>query len=166
MDVVIPANFMIPKIVFTGVEDPETHLTTFNAQMMISGGMNVMHCKMFMGTTLQWFVGLRNGHITSFVQFSRLFREQFIVNQAQPLVSFDLFEIKQRQGESLKDLLNRFEAFTMKLQTLDEALMVHDFGQGVMLGLFNDSLIRNQARTFGRYDDKLSPTSPQKRSYQ
>jgi len=62
MDAVIPANFITPNIVFTGVENPETHLTTFNAQMMISGRMDVMHCKMFKGTftstTLQWFVGL------------------------------------------------------------------------------------------------------------
>ena len=97
MDTIILTNFMIPKIVFTGVEDPEIHLTTFNAQMMISGGTNVMHCKMFMGTfigtTLQWFVGLLDSHITSFDKFSGFFREQFIVNQAQPPVSFNLFGI-------------------------------------------------------------------------
>ena len=66
-----------------------------------------MHCKMFMvtftSTTLQWFVGLPDGRITSFDQFSGLFREQLIVNQAQPPVSFDLFGVKQRQGEPLKD---------------------------------------------------------------
>jgi len=50
MDVVIPASFITPNIVFTGVEDLEAHLTAFNAQMMISGGTNAMHCKMFMGT--------------------------------------------------------------------------------------------------------------------
>jgi len=50
MDIVVPTSFMTPKIVFTGTEDPKAHLTTFNAQMMISGGTNVMHCKMFMGT--------------------------------------------------------------------------------------------------------------------
>jgi len=50
MDVVIPANFITPKIVFTGVKDPETYLTTFNAQMIFSRRTNVMHCKMFMGT--------------------------------------------------------------------------------------------------------------------
>jgi len=84
MHVVIPANFITPKIVFTGVEDPEIHLTTFNSQIMISGGTNAMHCKMFMGTfsgtTLQWFVDLPDGHITSFDHFSELFREQFIIN--------------------------------------------------------------------------------------
>jgi len=73
MDVVIPASLIMPKIVFIGAEVPEAHLTTFNSQRMISGGTNAMHCKMFMGTfigtTLQWFVSLPDGHITSFDQF-------------------------------------------------------------------------------------------------
>jgi len=100
MDVIIPANYITPKIVFTGVEDPESHLIAFNAQMIISRGTNAIHCKMFMGmfigTMLQWFSGLPDGHITFFDQFSELFREQFIVNQAQAPVLFDLFGVKQK----------------------------------------------------------------------
>jgi len=79
MDVVIPTNFMTPKITFTGIEDPEALITTFRTQMMILGGTNAMHCKLFMGTfagtTLDWFIDLPDGHITSFNQFATLFRE-------------------------------------------------------------------------------------------
>lgn len=50
MGALIPANYITPKIVFMGVEDPESHLTTFNDQMIILGGTNSIHCKMFMGT--------------------------------------------------------------------------------------------------------------------
>ena len=49
----------------------------------------------------------------------------------------------------MKDFLNRFGAFVVKLQNQDEALMVHAFGQGILSGPFNDSLIRNRARMFG-----------------
>jgi len=98
---------------------------------------------MFTGMVVQWFVGLPDGHITYFDQFSGLFREQFIVNQAQLPLPFDLFSVKQRQGEPLKDFLNRFGEFVVKLQTQDKALMVHAFGQGIMPGPFSDSLIRN-----------------------
>ena len=45
--------------------------------------------------------------------------------------------------------MNSFRAFTMKLHTQDEALMLHAFGQRIMTGSFNDSLIRIPARTFG-----------------
>jgi len=79
MNVVIPTNFMTPKITFTGIEDPKALITAFHTQMMISGGTDVMHCKLFMGTfsgtTLDWFISLPNGHITSFDHFSILFRE-------------------------------------------------------------------------------------------
>jgi len=99
MDTVIPASFMGPKITFTSVEDLEAHITAFHTQMMISGGTDAMHCKLFMGTfsgtALDWFISLPNGHITSFDQFSTLFKEQYIVNQALTLVSFDLFDVKQ-----------------------------------------------------------------------
>jgi len=119
MDALILPHYIIPKILFTGVEDLEKHLTVFNAQMIISGGTNAIYCKMFMGTftstTLQWFSGLPDSHITSSDQFSKLFREQFSVNQTKPPFSFDLFNVKQRQGESLKNYLNRFWAFTVKL---------------------------------------------------
>ena len=77
---------------------------------------------------MQWFSGLPNGHIISFDQIFELFREQLIVNQAPPPISFDLFGVKHRQGESLKNFLNRFGTFTVKFQTQNEALMVHTFG--------------------------------------
>jgi len=68
MDVVIPATFIGPKTTFT---DPEAHLTAFHTQMMLSGGSDVVNCKLFMsmltGTTLDWFVSLPDGHVTSFV---------------------------------------------------------------------------------------------------
>jgi len=30
MDTVIPTSFMVPKITFTGVEDPEAHIIAFH----------------------------------------------------------------------------------------------------------------------------------------
>ena len=79
MDELVPPHYITSKIFFTRVEDPENHLTAFNAHMIVFGGTEAIQCKMFMsifiGTTLQWFSGLPDGHITSFEQFSRLFRE-------------------------------------------------------------------------------------------
>ena len=82
MDAVIPATFVGPKATFTGVEDPEAHLTTFQTQMMFVGGSDAMRCKLFMstlaGTVLDWFLNLLDRHVTSFAQLSKLFREQYI----------------------------------------------------------------------------------------
>ena len=112
-------HYVAPKIAFTRVEDPESHLTAFNAHMIISGGSNVVRCKMFMGTctgtTIQWFSGFPDGHISSFAQFAKLFREQFHANRVKLPVLFDLFNVRQREGETLKDYLNRLCALTVTI---------------------------------------------------
>jgi len=40
-DTTIPASVVPVKASFTGVEDPEAHLTAFHTQMMLSGGSDV-----------------------------------------------------------------------------------------------------------------------------
>jgi len=70
MDVMIPATFVGPKATFTRMEDPEAHLTAFHTQMMLVGGSDVVRCKLFMitlvGTVMDWFISLPDGHVTSF----------------------------------------------------------------------------------------------------
>jgi len=89
--------------------------------------------------------------------------------------------VKQYQGEPLKDFLNRFGALVVKLHTKDEALMVHAFGHDILSRPFNDSLIRNWAKTFSEIRQRaiahidteeqvtvergsVGPTKPQERS--
>ena len=90
----------------------EAHLTMFHTQMMLKGGSDAVYCKLLMSTlasaALEWFVSLPDGHITTFDQFATLFREQYLVNKAPTPLSYDVFDIKQYQGESMQDYLNRF----------------------------------------------------------
>jgi len=99
MDTVLPTTSLGPKVTFTGVEDPEAHLTTFHIQMMLTGESDTMYCKLLMstlaGAMLELFVSLPNGHITTFDQFAMLFREQHLVNNAPTWLSYDVFDIKQ-----------------------------------------------------------------------
>jgi len=77
MDTALPTISLGPKVTFTGVEDPKAHLTAFHTQMMLTGGSDVVYCKLLMstsaGATLEWFVSLPDGHITTFDQFAPLF---------------------------------------------------------------------------------------------
>ena len=152
MKTVVPPNLVGVKASFMGVEDPEAHLTAFHTQMMLSGGSDAVYCKMFMSTlsgiAMEWFVSLPEGHITSFHQFSKLFTEQYIVNRAPSVVSYDLFDVRQYQGESLKDYLNRFGAQVVRLPSKDEDMLVHAFKKGVLPGPFSESLIRSHPSTF------------------
>jgi len=152
LEVVIPNTFVGPKVTFTGMEDPEAHLTAFHTQMMLVAGSDAVRCKLFMSTltgmAMDWFISLPDGHITSFAQLSQLFREQYLANRAPPPVSYDLFDVKQYQGETLKEYINRFGAQVVKVDTTKEPMIVYAFRKGVCPGPFCESIIRNRPRTF------------------
>ena len=152
MEAVIPPTFVVPKVTFTGMEDPEAHLTAFHTQMMLVGGSDAVRCKLFMSTltgmAMDWFISLPDGHVTSFAQLSQLFREQYIANRAPPPVSYDLFDVKQYQGEMLKEYINRFGAQVVKVGTMEEPMIVYAFRKGICPGPFCESIIRNRPRTF------------------
>jgi len=104
--------------------------------MMLVGGSDAVRCKLLMstlaGTTMDWFINLPDGHVTSFLQLTKLFRAQYIANWAPPSVSYDLFDIRQYQGESLKEFLHRFGAQVVRLNLKDEKMMVHAFRKGIV----------------------------------
>jgi len=152
MDIAIPTTFVGPKATFIGMEDPEAHLTAFHTQMMLIGGSDAVRCKLFMstlvGTTMEWFISLPDGHLTSFAQLSKLFREQYIENRAPPPNSYDLFDVRQYQGQTLKDFVNRFGAQVVRVNTTDESMIVHAFRKGICPGPFSEFLIRGHPKTF------------------
>jgi len=152
LETMIPNTFTGPKVTFTGMEDPEAHLTAFHTQMMLVGDSDAVRCKLFMSTltgmAMNWFVSLPEGHITFFAQLSQLFREQYLANRAPPPVSFDLFGVKQYQGETLKEYINRFGAQVVKVETIEEPMIVYAFRKGVCPGPFCESIIRNHPKTF------------------
>jgi len=147
MEAVIPPTFVGPKITFTGMEDPEAHLTAFHTQMMLVGGSDAVRCKLFMSTLtgmeMDWFISLPDGHVTTFAQLSQLFREQYIANRAPPPVSYDLFDVKQYQGETLKAYINRFGVQMVKVGNTEEPMIVYAFRKGIFPGPFCESIIRN-----------------------
>ncbi|XP_068503818.1 uncharacterized protein [Phaseolus vulgaris] len=118
-DTPIPMSVVPVKAFFTDVKDPEAHLTAFHTQMMLSGGSDVVYCKMFMstlqGTALEWFVSLPTGYITNFQQFSKLFVEQYIM---------------------------------VRSPAKDEEMLVYAFKKGVLPGPFCEALIRGHPSTF------------------
>jgi len=145
-------SWITPKIAFfLGVEDPENHLTAIKAQIIISRGSDVIRRKMltgtFTGTTLQWLSEISYAHVTSFPQFSRMFKKQLSANKVKHPRLYNLFNIRQREGKALKDYLNRFCAITVRLQTHDEEMMVVAFIQGMTTKPFSDLLIRNPTET-------------------
>jgi len=95
---------------FSRNTDPNCHLKTFNAQMLISGGSDGAHCKVFIGTltgiTLKWFRSLPWSSITFFIVLTRTFLERFAANRSKAPKMADLFDIRQGADEPLRDYLD------------------------------------------------------------
>ena len=152
LETAIPNTFTGSKVTFTGMEDPEAHLTAFHTQMMLVGGSDAIRCKLFISTltgmAMDWFISLPEGYITSFAQLSQLFREQYLANRAPAPVSYDLFDVKQYQGETLKEYISRFGAQVVKVGTTDKLMIVYAFRKGVCPGSFSKLLNRSCPKTF------------------
>jgi len=97
---------------------------------------------------MEWFISLPDGHVTSFVQLSQLFREQYIANRAPHPVSYDLFDVRLYQGETLKEFVNRVGAQVVRVNTTDESMIFHAFRKGICPGPFSELLIRSRPKTF------------------
>ena len=136
LETAIPNTFTGPKVTFTGMEDPEAHLTAFHTQMMLVGGSDAVRFKLFMSTltrmAMDWFISLPKGHITFFT----------------PPVSYDLFDVKQYQAETLKEYISRFGAQVVKVRTTNEPIIVNAFRKGVCHRSFSKSLNRSRPKTF------------------
>ena len=69
LEALVPNTFAGPKVIFTGMEDPEAHLTAFHTQMVLVGGSDAVRCKLFMSTltgmAMDWFISDGRGPSTS-----------------------------------------------------------------------------------------------------
>jgi len=59
-----------------------------------------------------------------------------------------LIDVKQYQGETLKEYINPFGAQVVKVGTTEEPMIVYAFRKVVCPGPFCESIIRNRPRTF------------------
>jgi len=120
--------------------------------MLLVGGSDAVRCKLFMSTltgmAMDWFISLPEGHVTSFAQLSQLFREQYLANRTPAPVSYDLFDVKQFQGETLKEYISRFGAQVVKVGTTKEPMIVYAFRKRVRPGSFSKTLNCSRPKTF------------------
>jgi len=133
-----PTNYVFPKISsFTGKQDPNAHIKTFRAQMLIHGGMDVVQCKMLAGsltgTALDWFSTLPERSLTSLEVFVRLFLTHFAKNKTKSPKTADLFEVKQAKGEVGRQYLCRFNGVAVQIPQANEGMFVEAFIRGISL---------------------------------
>ena len=74
---------------------------------------------------------LKSGTIFSFDQMSHQFVAHFVSNRRPQRGSESLINIKQKEGESIRTYVNRFNAAALEVRNLDQSVAMADLKSGL-----------------------------------
>ncbi|XP_016178915.1 uncharacterized protein LOC107621408 [Arachis ipaensis] len=99
----LPKHFDKPtNMRYDGTQDPQEHLTAFEARMNLEGVGDEVRCRAFSvtlaGPAIRWFNALPQGSITTFADISRSFLAQFTTRIAKAKQPINLLGVTQRNG--------------------------------------------------------------------
>ncbi|XP_057452070.1 uncharacterized protein LOC130743865 [Lotus japonicus] len=151
-EVVIPDNMKnIVLETYSGKVDPKEHLLYFNTKMVISAASDAVKCRMFpvtfKGTAMAWLTTLPRGSITNFHDFSSKFLVQFSASKTKQVTIEDLYNVRQSEGETLKQYVKRFSPASVKIEESEPNAYARAFKNGLQPGKLNSKLSRKPAKS-------------------
>ncbi|XP_057444406.1 uncharacterized protein LOC130736611 [Lotus japonicus] len=145
---------------YGGDSDPKDHLLYFNTKMVISVASDVVKCRMFpstfKSTAMAWFTTLPRGSISNFCDFSSKFLGQFSANKIQQGTINERYNIRQREGESLKKYMACYSAASVKVEDEEPRTCALAFKNGLLPGSLNNKLSRKPARSMAEMLSRAS----------
>uniref|UniRef100_A0A2N9GJ57 RNA-directed DNA polymerase n=1 Tax=Fagus sylvatica TaxID=28930 RepID=A0A2N9GJ57_FAGSY len=94
-----------------------------------------------------WFKKLMPGSVGSFAQLSRLFFNHFIGGQRYGRPTTHLLNVKQKEGETLRSYLTRFNKETLLVDGADDKVVLTAFISGLQSGDFLFSVYKDPPST-------------------
>uniref|UniRef100_A0A2N9HJY0 RNA-directed DNA polymerase n=1 Tax=Fagus sylvatica TaxID=28930 RepID=A0A2N9HJY0_FAGSY len=136
---------------FDGSKDPLDHLESFKTVMCLQGVPDEIMCRAF-PTTFKaparvWFKKITPGSVGSFAQLSRLFFNHFIGGQRYGRPTTHLLNIKQKEGETLRSYLTRFNKETLLVDGTDDKVVLTAFISGLQARDFLFSVYKDPPST-------------------
>ena len=137
----LPSKFRIPSLEnFDGTKDPLNHLESFKTMICLQGLLDEIMCRAFpttlKGPTRIWFKKLTPGFVRSFAQLSRSFFNYFIGGQRYRRPITHLLNVKQKEGETLRSYLTKFNKETLLVDGVDDKVVLKAFIFGLQSGDF------------------------------
>jgi hypothetical protein len=132
---------------FDGTKDPLDHLESFKTMMCLQGVPDEIMCRAF-PTTLKgpariWFKKLMPGSVGSFAQLSHSFFNHFIGGQRCGRPTTHLLNVKQKESETLRFYLTRFNKETLLVDGVDDKVVLTTFISGLQPGDFLFSVYKD-----------------------
>ena len=148
----LPPKFRMPQVEsYDGSKDPLNYLVSFKTLMHLQGVANKIMCKA-LPTTLKglarvWFSRLTPNSISTFKEFSAQFTFHFIGGHKYKKSTACLISIKQREDETLRFYITRFNKEALLIDEADDKILVAAFTNGLWKGKFLFSLYKNDPKT-------------------
>ncbi|GKU94659.1 hypothetical protein SLEP1_g8119 [Rubroshorea leprosula] len=154
-----PPGFRMPQFeTYDGTKDPDDHLHAFFSVMRAQNASDALMCKMFpstlRGNAWTWYHTLRPNSINAYVELATLFTTKFSSRRLIKKTTPELMRITQREGESLKNYMNKFNDAMLEVNAFDEAMGVTAVIQGLNHDRFRDNLIKNTPTTFDEVNQR------------
>ncbi|XP_074559869.1 uncharacterized protein LOC141815900 [Curcuma longa] len=132
-------------------------------------------CRVFLNTlsgpAQRWFKRLPPFSIHTFKNFKAAFLHQFASSQKYQQTPLDLFALKQKPKETLREYLHRFDRVVLDVPSTPSDILISALTQGLMEGDFFRSLVKKPPGSYPQLLDRANkyihlegdPDSPQGR---
>ncbi|XP_057444471.1 uncharacterized protein LOC130736690 [Lotus japonicus] len=96
---------------------------------------------------MAWFTTLPRGSIMNFRDFLSKFLVQFSASKTKQVTIDDLYNVRQSEGETLKQYVKRFSAASVKIEESEPNACARAFKNGLQPGKLNSKLSRKPAKS-------------------
>ncbi|KAK6161937.1 hypothetical protein DH2020_001778 [Rehmannia glutinosa] len=132
----IPSSFKMPEMEnYDGTSDLWDHLENFQAHMMLHRETDAIKCRAFSATLSKnarvWFSSLPATSISSFKELAQEFLNHFVSNKRYKKALAHLMGVHQKQDESLRDFIQRFNKEALEIEDLDQSVALAALMNGV-----------------------------------
>ncbi|GKD97283.1 reverse transcriptase domain-containing protein [Tanacetum coccineum] len=140
---------------YDGSGDPEDHLKLFQSAARTEGWAMPTWCHMFnstlTGNARVWFDKLPKESIDSYEELRTAFRENYLQQTKHIKDPVEIHHIKQRNGESTEDFMERYKAEVLDVEGAPECMRI----SGFMHGITHPGLIKRLYERIPRSVDEM-----------
>ncbi|GKA02390.1 reverse transcriptase domain-containing protein [Tanacetum coccineum] len=140
---------------YDGSGDPDDHLKLFQSAAKTEGWAMPTWCHIFnstlTGNARVWFDKLPKESIDSYEDLRTAFRENYLQQTKHIKDPVEIHHIKQRDGESTEDFMERYKAEVLDVEGASECMRI----SGFMHGITHHGLIKRLYKRIPRSMDEM-----------
>ncbi|GKV13482.1 hypothetical protein SLEP1_g24484 [Rubroshorea leprosula] len=127
-------------------------------KLVAQNASDALMCKIFpltlRGNARTWYYSLPPRSINSYTEMTFAFATKFSSRRLIRKTTFELMRVKQRDGESLKNFMSRFNDAVLEVNSFNQAVGITAVISGLSHERFRDSLLKHPANTFSEVNDR------------